>query len=68
METTAEGIETHDQWKMLQDEGVDNGQGYLFARPQSAAAIDLLLNVVGGAVDHALVEVTEATAGDRARV
>jgi diguanylate cyclase (GGDEF)-like protein len=55
LETTAEGIETHDQWKMLQDEDVDNGQGYLFARPQSAAAIDLLLNVVGGAVDHALL-------------
>ena len=39
LEITAEGIETHDQWKMLQDEGVDNGQGYLFARPQSTAAI-----------------------------
>ena len=55
LETTAEGIETHEQWKMLQDEDVDNGQGYLFARPQSAAAIDLLLNVAGGAVDHALL-------------
>jgi len=51
LEITAEGIETHDQWKMLQDEGVDNGQGYLFARPQSTAAIDRLLDIAEGVED-----------------
>lgn len=55
LETTAEGIETHEQWTMLQDEHVDHGQGYLFARPQPAAAIDLLLGGVPGDVGHTLM-------------
>ena len=36
LETVAEGIETEQQWTLLRSEGVDIGQGYLFARPQEA--------------------------------
>ena len=56
LETTAEGIETHDQLMMLQSEDVDNGQGFLFARPQAAATIDLLLSAGHGQVASFLVE------------
>ncbi len=56
LETTAEGIETHDQWMMLQREEVDNGQGFLFARPQSVAAIDLLLGAGQGRVAGSLLQ------------
>ncbi len=35
--TVAEGIETFDQATMLRALGCDRGQGYLFARPASAA-------------------------------
>ena len=31
----AEGVETHDQWMLLKQMGVDCGQGYFFARPQA---------------------------------
>jgi len=40
LEIVAEGIETEEQRSMLQAEGVDIGQGYLFARPLAATAID----------------------------
>lgn len=36
-QTTAEGIETHGQRKLLQQMGCTFGQGYLFARPLDAA-------------------------------
>ena len=39
LEIVAEGIESEEQRSMLQDEGVDVGQGYLFARPLEATAI-----------------------------
>ncbi len=41
--TIAEGIETEDQLVRLAAEEVDLGQGYLFARPLEAAAVDRLL-------------------------
>jgi diguanylate cyclase (GGDEF)-like protein len=44
LETVAEGIETEEQRVLLQAEGVDVGQGYLFARPLEVAAFDELLD------------------------
>ncbi|MBW8294942.1 MAG: EAL domain-containing protein [Sphingopyxis sp.] len=41
MKTTAEGVETTDQARLLSALGCDFGQGYLFARPlEGAAALD----------------------------
>ncbi|WP_293645948.1 EAL domain-containing protein, partial [Sphingopyxis sp. RIFCSPHIGHO2_12_FULL_65_19] len=41
MRTTAEGVETADQARLLSALGCDFGQGYLFARPMdSIAALD----------------------------
>jgi diguanylate cyclase (GGDEF)-like protein len=42
--TVAEGIETDEQRDKLRAEEVDIGQGYLFARPLSVAAIERLLS------------------------
>jgi diguanylate cyclase (GGDEF)-like protein len=39
LETVAEGVETEAQRSLLQAEGVDIGQGYLFARPQGAETL-----------------------------
>lgn len=33
LSTVAEGIETPEQWKVLVEEGCEQGQGYLFGRP-----------------------------------
>ncbi|HLL65857.1 MAG TPA: EAL domain-containing protein [Micromonosporaceae bacterium] len=41
--TLAEGIEAADQFEALRDTGCEMGQGYYFARPQSAAATERLL-------------------------
>jgi EAL domain-containing protein (putative c-di-GMP-specific phosphodiesterase class I) len=43
METTAEGIETREQWLFLRRHGCEEGQGYLLSRPVDATAIDVLL-------------------------
>ncbi|MBX2866332.1 MAG: EAL domain-containing protein [Leptolyngbyaceae cyanobacterium MAG.088] len=43
MEVVAEGIETAQQTKILQDIGCDLGQGYWFARPSGAAEIEKFL-------------------------
>ena len=43
LETVAEGIETDDQRRKLQQEKVRIGQGFLFARPLDVAALDQLL-------------------------
>ena len=40
LETVAEGIETQGQRMRLEAEGVDNGQGYLFARPLDVEAVN----------------------------
>jgi diguanylate cyclase (GGDEF)-like protein len=39
MTTTAEGVETADQWRLLSAIGCTFVQGYLFDRPQSAASV-----------------------------
>jgi EAL domain-containing protein (putative c-di-GMP-specific phosphodiesterase class I) len=43
LETFAEGIEDGDQLERLRAEGCESGQGYFFAKPMDAAAIDALL-------------------------
>jgi diguanylate cyclase (GGDEF)-like protein len=43
LETIAEGIENHEQRRMLVDQSVDTGQGFLFAEPLSAAEVDTFL-------------------------
>ncbi len=43
MTTLAEGVETREQFDMLEHLGCDQSQGYLHSRPQSAADIEPLL-------------------------
>jgi EAL domain-containing protein (putative c-di-GMP-specific phosphodiesterase class I) len=47
MDVVAEGIETHQQYRLLRQLGCRYGQGYLFARPMSADAIGELLRLPG---------------------
>ena len=49
IETFAEGIEQHHELSLLRDEDCDNGQGFLFARPLDAAAIEAFFQRSGGA-------------------
>jgi EAL domain-containing protein (putative c-di-GMP-specific phosphodiesterase class I) len=48
MSVVAEGIETHEQYKLLQRLGCRFGQGFLFARPMPAEATTQLLRLHGG--------------------
>jgi diguanylate cyclase (GGDEF)-like protein len=43
MEATAEGVETHDQLKVLQRLGCDQAQGYYFSTPQPPDVIERML-------------------------
>ena len=58
LQTIAEGVETDDQLLRLRAEGVDIGQGFLFARPMGVADVDRLLGTdrVLGATPAALDE------------
>jgi|SRR5579862_201719 len=47
MDVVAEGIETPDQYKLLRQMGCQFGQGYLFAKPMTAAATTELLRQPG---------------------
>ena len=44
LKTLAEGIEQHDQFCQLQDEECDSGQGFMFARPLAADAVEAFLD------------------------
>jgi EAL domain-containing protein (putative c-di-GMP-specific phosphodiesterase class I) len=48
MATTAEGVETVEQYRLLQQIGCTEMQGYLFSRPQSAVDVAELLRSGGG--------------------
>jgi diguanylate cyclase (GGDEF)-like protein len=43
IETLAEGIEQEGELSALQEEGCDSGQGFLYARPLDAAAVETFL-------------------------
>ena len=43
LKTLAEGIEEHEQFCQLQDEQCDSGQGFMFARPLAADAVEEFL-------------------------
>jgi diguanylate cyclase (GGDEF)-like protein len=57
IETFAEGIEQHHELSLLRDEDCDNGQGFLFARPLDASAIEAFFKRT------AVVAVTGVSAG-----
>lgn len=44
LEVVAEGIETAEQYELLQSVGCDMGQGYFFSRPLSGEALSALLS------------------------
>ena len=46
--TTAEGIETDSQRTWLRSEGVESGQGYLYAKPLTAQAVSQLVKDTAG--------------------
>jgi EAL domain-containing protein (putative c-di-GMP-specific phosphodiesterase class I) len=46
LKTLAEGIEQHEQFCHLQDEECDSGQGFIFARPLEASAVDEFLSTL----------------------
>jgi EAL domain-containing protein (putative c-di-GMP-specific phosphodiesterase class I) len=43
LKTTAEGVETEEALEHLQKLGCDTGQGYLFGKPQPAAAAEAMI-------------------------
>ena len=47
MDVVAEGIETHEQYRLLREMGCRYGQGFLFARPMTAEAVTQLLRLPG---------------------
>jgi EAL domain-containing protein (putative c-di-GMP-specific phosphodiesterase class I) len=49
MEAVAEGIETHEQRRLLHELGCRHGQGYLFARPLPASGLGEVLELSSAA-------------------
>ncbi len=58
IETLAEGVETIDQRSRLENENVDSGQGFLFARPLTVEDLDRLLLDSDGKPEWLSVAVT----------
>jgi EAL domain-containing protein (putative c-di-GMP-specific phosphodiesterase class I) len=54
IETLAEGIEEPAQLRAVQREHCDQGQGFLFARPLSANAVEELLSATRSTATRAL--------------
>ena len=52
MNVVAEGIETHEQYALLQQLGCRYGQGFLFARPMPAEDVTKLLRLPGRVLPH----------------
>ena len=68
LKTLAEGIEQHDQFCQLQQEECDSGQGFMFARPLAADAVETFLAELpppGGTAAPAEVAAPAADFGTR---
>jgi diguanylate cyclase (GGDEF)-like protein len=61
LDTTAEGVETDEQFELLRAAGCTQAQGFLFSRPVPAAALDFGADeVVGSGGTHALRAANDA--------
>ena len=49
--TTAEGVETEEQFARVAEERCDEGQGYLFSPPRPASEIAAMLSVSDQSMD-----------------
>jgi EAL domain-containing protein (putative c-di-GMP-specific phosphodiesterase class I) len=61
----AEGVETVEQYQLLQEEGCSQMQGYLFSRPRPAGELPLLLLAVSQKMQRLNGEALGAPAGRR---
>jgi diguanylate cyclase (GGDEF)-like protein len=61
LDTTAEGVETAEQFELLRAAGCTHAQGFLFSRPVPASALDFsAVAVVGSGGTHALSAANDA--------
>ena len=67
MDTTAEGVETHDDLQLIRELGVSQVQGYIFGRPATAEAARELANSVTVEADGYPVHPRAAPAADAPR-
>ena len=51
METTAEGVETHDDLALVRSLGCSHVQGYIYGQPMELAEVQALLRAGGGRVE-----------------